>query len=61
MFSLKSIVPEQEDGCFCDLRRVSETTTTSNRQAGQIVGNAIMRVTTQKQLAYKQDSFIVLD
>ncbi|VDI77277.1 Hypothetical predicted protein [Mytilus galloprovincialis] len=42
-----------------DLRRVSETT--SNRQAGQIVDNINMRVTTQQQFAYKQDYFPIQD
>ncbi|CAG2258090.1 unnamed protein product [Mytilus edulis] len=59
IFNLKSIVTEQEERCVGDLRRVSETT--SNRQAGQIVDNAIMRVTIQQQLSYKQDSFTVQD
>ncbi|VDI75210.1 Hypothetical predicted protein [Mytilus galloprovincialis] len=50
---------EQEKRCFDDLRRVSETT--SNRQAGQIVDNINMRVTTQQQFAYKQDYFPIQD
>ncbi|CAG2200340.1 unnamed protein product [Mytilus edulis] len=57
IFHLKSIVTEQEERCVGDLRRVSETT--SNRQAGQIVDNAIMRVTIQQQLAYQQDYFTI--
>ncbi|CAC5415677.1 unnamed protein product [Mytilus coruscus] len=44
---------------FGDLRRVSESTT--NRQAGHIVNNAIMRITTQQQLTYKQNSFTIQD
>ncbi|CAC5356745.1 unnamed protein product [Mytilus coruscus] len=59
IFNLKSIVTEQEERCFWDLRRVSESTT--NRQAGHIVDNAIMRITTQQQLVYKQNSFTIQD
>ena len=59
IFNLKSVVTEQEERCFGDLRRVSESTT--NRQAGHIVDNAIMRITTQQQLVYKQNSFAIQD
>ncbi|CAG2200709.1 unnamed protein product [Mytilus edulis] len=60
LFNLKSFATEQEERCFGDLRRVFERTT--NRQAGHIVDNAIMRITTQQQqLVYKQNSFTIQD
>ena len=57
LFSLSSIVTEQEERCFGDLRRISENTT--NRQAKYICENAVLRFTYHQSM--KEDSFSTQD
>lgn len=62
LFSLKSIVPEQEERTFGTLRRLSENTT--NRQPKYVVDNAMLRIQFQAshsdhtQTIAKQNSII---
>ncbi|CAC5371002.1 unnamed protein product [Mytilus coruscus] len=55
IFNLRSLVTEQEEGCFGDLRRISENT--SNRQPKTVCDNAVLRFTCQQ--SSKQDSIYI--
>lgn len=55
LFSLRSILTEQEERCFGDMRRICDST--SNRQPEHIVDNAILRFLSQHKLPSKADSF----
>lgn len=54
IFCLKSIIPEQEERSFGDLRRLSLQTT--NRHAEYVVDNAVLRFTIQQQINSKPDT-----
>lgn len=47
IMSLRSIIPEQEERGFGDLRRISENT--SNRKLSYIIDNAVMRFNAQQE------------
>lgn len=47
IFCLRSLVPEQEERSFGDLRRISLNT--SKRQCGKVIENAILRFNAQQQ------------
>ena len=47
IFCLRSLIPEQEERSFGDMRRISLNT--SNRQCGKIIENAVMRFRAQQQ------------
>ncbi|VDI59775.1 Hypothetical predicted protein [Mytilus galloprovincialis] len=55
LFNLRSLVTEQEERCFGDLRRISENT--SNRQPKTVCDNAVLRFTCQQ--SSKQDSIYI--
>ncbi|CAG2220767.1 unnamed protein product [Mytilus edulis] len=55
IFNLRSLVTEQEERCFGDLRRISENT--SNRQPKTVCDNAVLRFTCQQ--SSKQDSIYI--
>lgn len=54
LFCLRSIIPEQEERSFGDLRRISLQTT--NRQAKYVVDNAVLRFTIQQKINSKPDT-----
>ncbi|CAG2184714.1 unnamed protein product [Mytilus edulis] len=60
IFNLRSLVTEQEERCFGDLRRISENT--SNRQPKTVCDNAVLRFTCQQsskqESIYNQESII---
>lgn len=47
IFCLRSLIPEQEERSFGDLRRISLNT--SNRQCGKVIENAILRFNAQQR------------
>lgn len=47
IFCLRSLIPEQEERSFGDMRRISLNT--SSRQCGKIIDNAIVRFNAQQQ------------
>lgn len=47
IFCLRSLIPEQQERSFGDMRRISLNT--SNRQCGKIIDNAIVRFNAQQQ------------
>lgn len=54
LFCLKSIIPEQEERSFGDLRPLSLQTT--NRHAKYVVDNAVLRFTIQQKINSKPDT-----
>ncbi|CAG2227271.1 RELA [Mytilus edulis] len=59
IFSLRSILTEEQERCFGDLRRISRNTT--NRQPGNIAENCIVRFNYQQKEGNKQNFFHMLD
>ncbi|XP_071138377.1 uncharacterized protein [Mytilus edulis] len=59
IFSLRSILTEEQERCFGDLRRISRNTT--NRQPGNIAENCIVRFNYQQKEGNKQNSFHMQD
>ncbi|CAC5424975.1 unnamed protein product [Mytilus coruscus] len=59
IFSLRSILTEEQGRCFGDLRRISRDTTT--RQLGNIAENCIVRFNYQQKEGNKQNSFHMQD
>ena len=55
LFCLRSIIPEQEERSFGDLRQISLRT--SNRQAKYVIDNAMLRFNAQQKFQAKQNSF----
>lgn len=54
IFCLRSLVPEEEERAFGDLRRISLNT--SNRQCGKVIDNAILRYNAQNH-GHRTDSY----
>lgn len=57
VFCLRSVIPEQEERGFGDLRRISENT--SNRQAEYVIDNAVMRFNAQQNDEHREDAFSI--
>lgn len=57
VFCLRSVIPEQEERGFGDLRRISENT--SNRQADYVIDNAVMRFNAQQNDEHREDAFSI--
>jgi hypothetical protein len=55
--SLRSIIPEEEERAFGDLRRISENT--SNRKVAYVIDNAVMRFEAQQNDDGKIDSIAI--
>lgn len=53
MFCLRSIIPEQEERSFGDLRNISLQT--SNRQCGKVIDNAMLRFINHQKNENKVD------
>lgn len=53
MICLRSLVPEQEERTFGDLRRISLNT--ANRQCGKIIDNAVLRFNAQQMDENRKD------
>lgn len=53
-FCLRSLVPEEEERAFGDLRRISLNT--SNRQCGKVIDSAILRYNAQNH-GHRTDSY----
>ena len=52
---LRSLVPEEEERSFGDLRPISKNT--SNRQPSHVIDNAVLRFRAQQKYHEKQNSF----
>ena len=59
VFCLRSIVVENEERTFGDMRRISEAT--SNRHPESLVDNAVIRFNAQQQSDLTEDSFTKQD
>ena len=55
LLCLRSVIPEEEERSFGELRSISKNT--SNRQASQVVDNAVLRFNAQQKYSEKINTF----